>query len=112
MTVKTTGAEFKRFYADDTIWPDDVWHEDEVVIAAGEEWSLTGEPYENIPDAAIVRIDGGGIFGLPDDKEVSFEGYFKAWRKRQATVSFLVECDKAKLDELKAMIKTAGARAL
>jgi len=29
--IKTTGAEFKRFYSDATTWPDDVWHDDECV---------------------------------------------------------------------------------
>ena len=39
MTVKTKGAEFKRFYFDPTIWPDGpdaTWHEDEEVTIDGE----------------------------------------------------------------------------
>lgn len=31
MTVKTTGAEFKRFYNDTAFWPEGAWHEDEEI---------------------------------------------------------------------------------
>jgi len=37
MTVKTTGAEFKRFYADSEFWPEGASHEEEEILADGEE---------------------------------------------------------------------------
>jgi len=107
--IKTTGAEFKRFYSDDTAWPDGVWHDDECVHVDGEEWDHP-EGYKAIPDAAKVEVSTGGIYGLPNDKEISFEGYFKRWRKRQTTAMFLIECDLAKVDEVKAVVKAAGGK--
>lgn len=108
--IKTNGIEFKKFYNDSAVWPDDVWHEDEEILVNGTDPGDMG--YENIPDGAEVRISGGGIFGLPNDKEISFEGYFRSWKKSQNTRSFLVECDVSKLEEIKAAIKAAGGKVL
>jgi hypothetical protein len=107
--IKTTGAEFKRFYSDATTWPDDVWHDDECVLVDGGAWDHP-EGYEAIPDAAKVEVSDGGVYGLPNNKEISFEGYFKQWRKRQTTTTFLVECDLTKVDEVKAAVKAAGGK--
>lgn len=107
--IKTTGAEFKRFYSDATTWPDDVWHDDECVHVNGGEWDHP-EGYKAIPDAAKVEVSDGGIYGLPNGKEISFEGYFRQWRKNQTTSFIAVECHKDSLDSVKAAIKAAGGK--
>ena len=43
MTVKTTGAEFKRFYADSEFWPEGASHEGEEILADGEEADIPEE---------------------------------------------------------------------
>ena len=43
MTVKTTGAEFKRFYADSKFWPEGAWYEEEEILADGEEADIPEE---------------------------------------------------------------------
>lgn len=58
MTAKTNGAEFKRFYADISIWPEDAYH-----------------------DGVLVLVDG-------------------------------VECDRPKLDDMKAAVRAAGGKVL
>lgn len=117
MAVKTIGAEFKRFYADPKFWPeppnshsDNVWHEDEIV-------SIDGEPceedidYASIADTAAVTIEGGIVHGPAiGGEEPSFEAYFKRWRKLQTTSVMVVECDVAKLDAVKAAVRSAGGR--
>jgi len=114
MTVKTTGAEFKRFYNDATFWPQDAWHEDE-------EFEVDGEPIsedlaiEDVPDNATVKITGGCVLGLPDRQDgegLSLESFFKKWRKVQNTVVLVVECDKSILDSLKEAVRAAGGRVL
>ena len=113
MPTKTTGAEFKRFYNDDSFWPQDdgnTWHEDETITVNGVE-QTDGVDTDTLPDDAVVTIADGIVFGPKwDGNEPSFETYFKRWRKQQSTVSFLVECDASKLDALKAAIKAAGGR--
>ena len=109
MTVKTTGAEFKRFYFDDAYWPDGTWHEDEEIEVDGlpisEDLAI-----EDVPDTASMRIAGGVVMGLADGSGPSVESYFKKWRKAQSTVSLLVECDKDKEDAVRSAVRAAGGR--
>ena len=103
--TKTIGAVLKRFYDDETAWPDGAWHEDELLLVNGDEWD---QGITEIPDNAIVNISGGAVFGLPNGGEPSLELHFRRWRLRQTTTTILVECDLAKLDAIKAAIKAAG----
>ena len=111
MTVKTTGAEFKRFYGDKTIWGDnagEIWHDDaEVTVNGNVQEDLDDD---SIPDDASITISGGVVFGV--DGEPSLETFFKRWKKVQTTTSFVVECDTSKLDAVKAAIKAAGGRVI
>ncbi len=109
--VKTTGLEFKRFYTDETWWPQDegnTYHEDESVLVNGGEHD--GD-YETVPDYAVVTIEGGIVFGPQwDENEPSFEAYFKRWRKAQTTTFFTVEAPLEKADAIKEAIKAAGGK--
>ena len=108
--IKTSGAMFKRFYNDNSAWPEDSWHEDEELLVNGEacgDGSLDG-----IPDDAAVILSGGVVFGLPNGTETSMELHFKRWLKRQTTTVVLVECDQSAVDQVKAAVKAAGGRVL
>lgn len=109
MTVKTTGAEFKRFYFDEAYWPDGTWHEDEEIEVDGlpisEDLAI-----EDIPDTAVMKIAGGVVLGLTDGSDPSVESYFKKWRKAQSTVSFVVECDKDKEGAVRSAVRAVGGR--
>lgn len=109
MTVKTTGAEFKRFYFDDAYWPDGTWHEDEEIEIDGNPIS-EDLAIEDIHNIAALKVTGGIVMGLADGSEPSVESYFKKWRKAQSTVSFVVECDKDKEGAVRAAIRAAGGR--
>lgn len=114
MATKTTGAELKRFYQDPTYWPQDdgnTWHDDETITVNGDVKEF-GVDIGSIPDAAVVTVEGGIVFGpqWKSDNEPSFEGYFKRWRKLQKTKSFVVECDESKLEAVMAAIKAAGGK--
>lgn len=111
MTAKTTGAELKRFYADKEFWPDngDLYHEDECITVDGADLpSHVG--IDQIPDGANVTVAHGCIVGLSDGDEPSFEAYFKRWRKKQTTASFVVECDIDKREALVALIKANSGK--
>lgn len=111
MTTKTTGEEFKRFYNTKELWEDERYHEDETVTVNGNEVDEFDFDYSNIPDDAVVTIDGGIVMGGGfDGDEPSFETYFKRWRKKQSTATFIVTCHVSKADEIKAAIKAAGGK--
>lgn len=105
--INTIGAEFKRFYDDETAWPDGAWHEDELLLVNGDEWA---QGITEIPNDAIVNLSGGAVFGLPSNAEPSMELHFKNWRRRQTTTTILVECDLTNVDDVKAAVKAAGGK--
>lgn len=111
MTVKTTGAEFKRFYADPAFWPEggDTYHDDALIGVNGVDHDDGFDPGA-IPDDAIVTIEGGVVFDAVGGGEPSLETYFRRWKKTQTTASFLVECDLSVVDAIKAAVKAAGGR--
>jgi len=108
MAVKTTGAEFKAFYSDESIWPEDSWHDDAILSVDGVDQS-DGIDVDTLSDTATVMIEGGYVKGL-EDEEPSLEAYFKRWRKKQNTVMFAVSCDKSVADAVKAAIRAAGGK--
>lgn len=107
--IKTNGSEYKRFYDDETAWPDGAWHEDELLIVNGDKCEAG---IDSIPDNATVNLIGGVVYDLPNGSTVSMETHFRNWRKRQSMTTILVECDRAKLDDVKAAIKAAGGKVL
>ncbi len=110
MTVKTNGAEFKRFYDDNEFWPEGTWHEDEDITVGGEIQD-GGIDTETLSDDARITIDGGCVFGPQfDENEPSLETYFRRWRKKQTTASFVVECDIAKVESVKSAVMAAGGK--
>jgi hypothetical protein len=110
MATKTTGAEFKRFYADVSFWPDGVWHEDVLFTVDGQ---IPGDDFDmsKVEDAAAVAIEGGIVMGPSlEGKEPSVEAYFKRWRKLQTIKTLVVEVDDSKMDAVIAAIKAAGGK--
>lgn len=108
MAVKTIGAEFKAFYADESLWPKDSWHDDASLSVDGVE-QPDGIDVDNLSDTAVVTIEGGFVKGIDDD-EPSLETFFKRWRKQQNTTIFTVSCDKSIVDAVKAAIRAAGGK--
>ena len=121
MAAKCTGAEFKRFYTDPAFWvepknaagdPNEeyTYHDDAVFLLNGKETDEEFDP-DNVADADIVSVEGGIVYGaVVGPKEPTLESYLRRWLKDQKTTSFLVECDKTKLEAVKAAIKAAGGK--
>ena len=107
MAVKMTGAEYKRFMTDETLWGADGYYEDAFLSVNGQH-EEEGIDSSKLEDAAQVRIEGGYVLDLPDGKEMSLEGLFKKWKRLQDTDTFLVSCPKASTEKLKALIKANG----
>ena len=117
MAVKMSGAEFKRFYGDAAWWQGQrgtahtPWHEEATIMIDGEQ---IDENYDLdlTPDAAVVSLDGGIVQceAWDDNKSYTLDGYFRAWKKKQSTITIVVTCDRATEDTVRAAIKAAGGK--
>ncbi len=111
MSVKTTGAEFKRFYNDPSFWPEGAWHDDDVVLVDSIEQDDID--VDKISDTAKVTIDAGVVFMSANDRDgVGFDTYFRRWLKAQTVRKIVVEVDASKLEAVIAAIKAAGGKVL
>ena len=112
MAVKTTGAEFKRFYADKAFWPSGRYHDDAVVTIDGKQDD--DADLDNVHDDAVMTLDGGVVLqpgeGGRHAEIDSFDGHFKKWKKKQTTTVFIVECPLAAADTVREAIVKAGGK--
>ncbi len=110
--IKTTGAEFTRFYNDPEVWTGDAFHEGEFIILNGVEMEEGGVDFSALNDEDAIQLEGGVVYGdqRGETELGSMEGLFRKWKKKQACVFFTVEAPKDKFDAIKAAIKAAGGK--
>ena len=129
--VTTTGAQYKKFYADQSVWEPEKGHswylEDDLIIINDEEdvdieelYRRYGDNLQSIPDDAKVVIEGGYMAwqgdGEPPEERGDLVAYFKKWDKRQSTImavaTFELPKDIApdKLEEIRATLLGLGAK--
>ena len=115
MTVKTNGAEFKKFYSDPEWWLtqdaskdiEHTWWDDGVILINGED---AHDP-ENCQDTDLVELVNGVVLGTVVGRtEPSLEGYFRRWKKAQNEIIFLVSCPRNKEKEVCDAIRAAGGK--
>jgi len=111
MSVKTTGAEFKRYYSDPTAWPDGAWHEDAYITVDGKDSDEHDIDLTAVSDVALISIDGGALYDNPAG-DISMETHFKRWRKAQNTEALVIEFDKSQRDAVIAAVKANGGKVL
>ena len=110
MTVKTTGAEWKRFYGDKAVWPEGSHHEDEEIVVDGQPWAWDADMM-TIQDSAVLSVAGGIVYTKEHDTDgPSLESYFRRWRKVQNTVFLSCEAPRGSADAVKAAVLAAGGR--
>ena len=110
MPVKTNGEEFKKYYTDDSIWPDGTWHDDVLITVDG--INDPGIDLCSIEDSAVVVISGGVFLtGTDADNNApSLETHFKRWRKAQNVVFLTVEVPRELEEAVVAAITAAGGK--
>lgn len=112
--IKTTGAEFKRFYSDEAFWTDGLFHEEEMIVIDGEsicdDMGFTDVNLEEVADDVKMEISEGIVFKDNYEEVCSFESYFRKWRKLQNFVFLTVEAPKEKVDAIRDAIKAAGGK--
>lgn len=112
MTTKTTSAEWNRYYSDKAAWPEGQWHDDVLILLDGKDVSNDASiNLGKLPDG-VVTVESGVIYDFAGDDVDSLESHFKKWRKQQTTAIVAVKVAKEKLDELKALVKTVGAKVI
>lgn len=108
MTVKTNGAQFKRFYEDPSVWGEKGWCD-------ATEYEIDGKLFgddqdlivEEILDQSVVKIISGVIFDGPNDgDEADMISAFKKWAKAQSRTNLVIEVEKTRLDEVIALLKS------
>lgn len=118
MPTKTTVAEFRDFYNDDAVWPNEAWYEDLAITIDGKsvedvfDWGNL--PPEILPSATMT-ISGGVIFrpkskGAMDTDELCMETAFKRWRKAKTATTLVATIPNEKVEAFKAYVEEIGGR--
>lgn len=106
--MKTTGAEFKRFYKDPEIWMGEAYHDDVDLKSDGVEVGMDVD-YLDLSDNSIIEFTDGVIV-YPSGEYITFVGAFKAWAKKQTACTFIVECNIDLQEQVKLAVKKAGGK--
>lgn len=110
--MKASGLEFKQFYNDDKYWSKGVWHEEEIVTINGKEVN-DDFTFDDVKDEDEISIKEGMVYlneTIDIDNGISFDSYFRKWKKEQNTVILLVNVQLQDLEKVKEAIKNAGGK--
>ncbi|MBT9165590.1 MAG: hypothetical protein DDT25_00244 [Chloroflexi bacterium] len=118
MTTKTTVAEFRDFYNDETVWANEAWYEDLGVTINGHEvdddivW--TNIP-EDLDPSSPMTISGGVIYrpktkGSQEKREINMESEFKRWRKARALTAMVATIPNEEIEGFKAYVRLIGGK--
>lgn len=118
MPTKTTVAEFRDFYKDESVWLNDAWYEDLSIIVSGSpvdddvDWS---NPPASMPLSSPMTISGGVLLrpktkGSSQCDGLDMEREFNRWRKAKTSTTVAITVANEKLDALKAFVKELGGK--
>ena len=109
--MKVSAAEFKRFYEDESFWPEGVFHDDtDIAIDGVSEYDDNAISVCDAADSSIVTFSCGDVYGKDGEFIASFPSYFKRWKKKQETEFVVVSIHKDKLEALSALVKSVGGK--
>lgn len=105
-SIKLTGAEWKRFYVDTSVWGDDTYWDDGFIEVDGKEFpDIAGD---NVSDTAVVHVHNGyicdGLPGVPDDLIDAIAW----WQERQSNLHFHIAVPKDKVEAVQAALEALG----
>jgi hypothetical protein len=111
MATKTNGAEFNAFFQDDTYWPTG-YYVDDLDISVNGEAAGERDVSSDIQPTDAVTIRGGDVWSDKGRLDMSFEQFFRKWKKLQDNRVLLVSCPAAKVDDVVSAIRAAGGHPL
>jgi len=104
--VKTTGKEFKEFYGDDSYWQPHIWVDDIEVTANDVPFDVDARDVGDIDDKAVVRIHQGVVFFDQEaEKFQTLEKFFKGWRSKQNSQTFVISVPNEDIGIFKQVVK-------
>ena len=106
MAVKTSGAELKAFFDDDSFWPSDTYYDGSMFVVDGAKYE---DDLCKIDDFANVVIDGVVVIERKD-RRINLARFFNKWKERQTTETVVVEVQKSRVTELLDAVRLAGAK--
>lgn len=106
--IKTSGAEFKRYYNDEAAWPEGAFHEDALIHVNGVSMGDDGIYVDAIDDNAEVVFESGIVMGLANDADMEMADHFAQWKRAQIFTSVIVDIEPEKLAQLEAAVLAMG----
>ena len=106
--IRMTGAEFKLFYFDKTIWQEDVYWDDGEILVDGK----TLDDPKNVSDTAQVEVHGGEIYDGPPGVPVDMQDCIKWWRANQTSAEYQLRIPHDQLEAVQAALAAFGLAAV
>jgi hypothetical protein len=106
MSVKVSGAEWKRYYDDKVAWPEEAYHDDTVILVDGK---LPGDDFDlgEVADTAVLEVQNGFVI-FPDGRDEDLQDHFERWRIGQSEVFCVFRAPKNALEAIRTAIVAAG----
>lgn len=99
-TVKTTGAIWNIFYADQLAWPEGSYHDDTLLAIDGKE--RPDMVLDKLPLDSIVEIRSGYVM-FPDGTDADLGEHFMKWQAKQSDQGIAIGSFRASKDKLQAV---------
>lgn len=108
--IRTTGAEWKAFMADNVFWGD-YCVEEELVMVNGVQVDVNEWDVKDADDNATIIVEDGYVYDQNDpDKSSELAAWFRKWKRQQSCEVIAIEVPKDKKAAVLAAVKAAGAR--
>lgn len=111
-SVKMSGATFKVFYSDPSVWGESGFHEDEIILINGSPRVEDDQvAYQDVSDTDEIEIKHGYIYESPLQRNgdpIELSRAASKWLKSRTEVKLLVSCPADKENELRALLASCG----
>lgn len=107
-----TGAEFKQFYSDTSIWAEDTYVEDDVLAINGEDVDGAVFDPDALKDTDLVQVLSGYLVMCPPGVPEDYVETVRHWKRSRATRTLVIEVPVELLDEVVRQVQAAGGRIL
>lgn len=110
MAVKMSGAEWKRFFNDESVWSKGAFMDDTEILVDGKDDPDGDVDLSKIDDNVEVTVRGGAYFESYNADYRDLVKVIREWQIRQTFVWISVEIPKGKEEELAAFVKSIGGK--
>jgi hypothetical protein len=107
-----TGAEFRQFYNDPSIWAEDTYVEDDVLAINGEDVDGAEFDPDALKDTDLVQVRSGYLVMAPPDVPEDYIEVVRHWKRSRATRTLVIEVSAELLDQVVRQVQAAGGRVL